>query len=167
MQVAASAVGASGLVAGVDLEPVEPLGQPNVHTVVGDFTDPAVQREVRQLLGGRPVNVILSDMAPSTTGDRWGDHARSIELACGAVGFAAELFAQQRTQQQSEAVVLVKYFQGRDEQDLLTLGKQLFAKQWSIKPKASRTASVERFFLCRGLRIDFEEQGEAEALDQN
>eukprot|EP00968_Pinguiococcus_pyrenoidosus_P000378 scaffold24_cov245-Pinguiococcus_pyrenoidosus.AAC.30 len=64
MQVAASAVGASGLVAGVDLEPVEPLGQPNVHTEVGDFTDPAVQREVRQLLGGRPVNVILSDMAP-------------------------------------------------------------------------------------------------------
>ncbi|NIN66774.1 MAG: 23S rRNA (uridine(2552)-2'-O)-methyltransferase, partial [Anaerolineae bacterium] len=67
LQVAAEHVAEDGLVVGVDLDEIEPLGMPNVVTLVGDMRDPEVQEAVIGLFDGK-ADVVLSDMAPDVIG---------------------------------------------------------------------------------------------------
>ena len=83
LQVAAEAVGPGGRVVGIDLAETEPFDGPeNANTValVGDFTDPARQAELREQAGGEPADVLLSDAAPKLTGVRDRDRAAEEEL---------------------------------------------------------------------------------------
>ena len=78
-QVAAKAVGPSGRVVAVDLLELEPL--PGVRFVRGDFEDEATLVAVEALLAGRPVDLVMSDMAPNLSGIGSADQARSVGLA--------------------------------------------------------------------------------------
>ena len=83
------------------------------------------------------VDVMLSDMAPRTTGDKWGDHVRQIELARKALHLAIEL--------ETESFV-VKVFDGAEAQAYTAEVRQAFPKLKRVKPEATRQRSVE-FFL--------------------
>jgi 23S rRNA (uridine2552-2'-O)-methyltransferase len=146
LQVAAELVGEDGLVVGVDLEEIEPLGLPNVETVVGDVTDAETQEEAMELFDGK-ADVILSDMAPDVTGDWDLDQYRQIYLARVTLVIADSLLKE-------DGWVVVKTFQGAEHERFLREVRDMFRMVKIVKPKASRKKSAEIYVVARGLRHD-------------
>ncbi len=143
LQVAAELTGERGRVVGVDLQPIEPLGRAQVHTVVGDATDPAVQETLRERCGGR-IDVVLSDMAPKLSGVRDRDAARATALALEAIAIADRLLA-------PGGRLLVKVFSGA-EHEVLSAARAVFTSAKLTKPEASRKESAEMYLVCTGRR---------------
>lgn len=133
-----------GAVVGVDLLPVEPL-EPAI-IIQGDFTEPGMGERLVALLGGAP-DVVLSDMAPNTTGHRQTDHLRIIGLVEAAADFAIEVL-------KPGGAFVAKAFQGGETAEALKLLKAHFAEVRHVKPKASRTESAEVYLVATGLRRD-------------
>ena len=131
-------------VVGVDLLPVEPVRGAEI--VVGDFNDPTLPARLRDLLGG-PADLVLSDMAPNTTGHAATDHIRIIGLAELALDFAMEILRE-------GGGFVAKVFQGGSEKDMLTPMKQAFASVRHAKPPASRRESSELYVVATGYRPD-------------
>lgn len=143
LQVASELVGPSGVVVGVDLVAIEPLGLTNVVTLVGDAGDAAVQEQIREHSRGR-IDVVLSDMAPKLSGIRDRDIARSEALAEAAVGVAAALLG-------PGGRLLMKVFSGADA-EALRLARGAFAAVKLTKPEASRRESAEMYLIASGRR---------------
>jgi 23S rRNA (uridine2552-2'-O)-methyltransferase len=133
--------GAKGVV-GVDLLAVDPL--PGAVIIQQDFTDPDCGPRLIALLGGPP-DVILSDMAPNTTGHRQTDHLRIVGLIETAMDFALDVLA-------PGGAFVTKAFQGGETGPLLARLKQNFVQVRHIKPKASRAESSELYLLATGFK---------------
>jgi 23S rRNA (uridine2552-2'-O)-methyltransferase len=133
--------GASRVV-GVDLLAMDPL--PGATLVQGDVTAPEMPAHLIALLGGKP-SLVLSDMAPNTTGHAGTDHVRIIALAELAADFAMQVLA-------PGGAFVTKVFQGGAEQSLLATLKQRFAQVRHAKPPASRKESSELYMIARGFR---------------
>ena len=129
-------------VVGVDLLPVDPLT--GVTIIQQDFTDPDCGPRLMALLGGPP-DVILSDMAPNTTGHRQTDHLRIVGLIEAAAEFALRVL-------RPGGAFVTKAFQGGETGALLTLLKRNFAQVRHVKPKASRAESSELYLLATGFK---------------
>ena len=142
-QVAGRAVGPEGRVVGVDL--LEMLPVPGVRFVQGDFGDDAVLAGVEKLLDGRPVDLVLSDMAPNMSGVASVDQARSIGLAELALDFAANHLKPQGN-------FLVKVFQGSGFETLVADIRRRFVQVMIRKPEASRSRSNEVYLVAKGLK---------------
>lgn len=142
-QVAARAVGGSGLVVGVDLLDMAPL--PGVRFLRGDFGDDAVLNTLLELLGGRGVDLVLSDMAPNISGVSSVDQARSIGLAELAMDFALKHLKPQGN-------FLVKVFQGEGFDALVAAMRRRFVQVLIRKPEASRSRSSEVYLVGKGLK---------------
>lgn len=142
-QVAGRVVGPEGRVVGVDLLEMLPL--PGVRFVQGDFGDDAVLAEVEQLLDGRPVDLVLSDMAPNISGVASVDQARSIGLAELALDFAVNHLKPQGN-------FLVKVFQGSGFEQLVAELRRNFVQVMIRKPEASRSRSSEVYLVGKGLK---------------
>jgi 23S rRNA (uridine2552-2'-O)-methyltransferase len=132
----------AGAIAGVDLLPVEPLSPAII--VEGDFTEPGMGERLVELLGGAP-DVVLSDMAPNTTGHRQTDHLRIIGLVEAAADFAIQVL-------KPGGAFVAKAFQGGETTEALKLLKAHFADVRHFKPKASRAESSEVYLVASGLR---------------
>jgi 23S rRNA (uridine2552-2'-O)-methyltransferase len=96
------------------------------------------------LLGGAP-DLVLSDMAPNTTGHRKTDHLRIIGLIEAAVDFAVQVL-------KPGGAFVAKAFQGGETAAILKLLKAHFAEVRHVKPKASRTDSAELYLVATGFR---------------
>lgn len=142
-QVAGRVVGPEGRVVGVDLLDMQPL--PGVRFVQGDFGDDAVLAEVQALLDGRPVDLVLSDMAPNISGVASVDQARSIGLAELALDFAVKHLKPQGN-------FLVKVFQGSGFEQLVADLRRNFVQVMIRKPEASRSRSNEVYLVGKGLK---------------
>ncbi|MDE2335525.1 MAG: RlmE family RNA methyltransferase [Rhodospirillales bacterium] len=129
-------------VVGLDLLPIEPLS--GVVFVQGDMDDPAMPARLAALLGG-PADLVLSDMAPNTTGHSATDHLRIVALAENAAAFATEVLA-------PGGAFVCKVFQGGAEATLLALLKRRFASVRHAKPPASRKESAELYVVALGCR---------------
>ena len=134
----------AGAVAGVDLLPLDPL--PPAIIVQGDFTEPGMGERLVELLGGAP-DLVLSDMAPNTTGHRQTDHLRIIGLVEAAADFAIQVL-------KPGGAFVAKAFQGGETAEVLKLLKARFGEVRHIKPKASRSESAEVYLVATGLRRD-------------
>jgi 23S rRNA (uridine2552-2'-O)-methyltransferase len=132
----------AGVVAGADLLALEPL--PPARIIQADFTDPDCGPKLIALLGGAP-DVILSDMAPNTTGHRQTDHLRIVGLIEAAMEFAFAVL-------KPGGAFVSKAFQGGETSGLLGLLKRNFAEVRHVKPKASRAESSELYLLARGFK---------------
>ena len=138
-QVAARRVGRRGEVIGVDLKLIDPTGVPeNVRFIECDLREVSFEE-----LGGLPFDVIVSDMAPDTTGDPFGDHHRSMRL-CN------ELLDRSAHWLKPGGNLVMKVFEGEAYRDLLGRVQNEFDKGKGFKPKASRTESVEMFVVAHG-----------------
>jgi len=93
LQVAAEEVGESGTVVGVDLQRIDDLDDHDVETIRGDMTEERTRHYLREAIGERGADVVISDMAPNMTGEYALDHARSVHLARQAFDVAEELLA--------------------------------------------------------------------------
>jgi len=142
-QVTGRIVGPEGRVVGVDLLEMLPL--PGVRFVQGDFGDDAVLAEVERFLEGRPVDLVLSDMAPNISGVASVDQARSIGLAELALDFAVNHLKPQGN-------FLVKVFQGSGFEQLVAELRRNFVQVLIRKPEASRSRSSEVYLVGKGLK---------------
>jgi 23S rRNA (uridine2552-2'-O)-methyltransferase len=110
----------------------------------GDFNDPAVEAELAALLGGR-AELVLSDMAPNTTGHAATDHIRIVALTELALDFALRVLA-------PGGAFVAKVFQGGSEKQLLEPMKRHFATVRHAKPPASRKDSSELYVVATGFK---------------
>ncbi len=129
-------------VVGVDLLPIEPIAGATL--IQGDFTDDAMPAQLAALMGG-PADLVLSDMAPNTTGHSATDHIRIMGLAELALAFALEALA-------PGGSFVAKVFQGGSEKQMLAPMKQRFATVKHAKPPASRKESSELYVVAQGFR---------------
>lgn len=129
-------------VAGVDLLPMDPVSGATI--IEGDFMDEAMPGRLRELLGG-PADLVLSDMAPNTTGHNATDHLRIMALADLALHFAIEALA-------DGGGFVAKVFQGGSERSMLDQMKRHFAQVRHAKPPASRKGSSELYVVATGFR---------------
>lgn len=131
--------GASAVV-GVDLLPVDPI--PGAILIQADFTNPGVDQQLIDALGGAP-DLVLSDMAHNTVGHRQTDHLKIIALIEAAAEFAI------RTLKPGGHFV-TKNFQGGDAGGLLETLRAEFEEVKFIKPQASRKGSSEVYLAALG-----------------
>lgn len=129
-------------VVGVDLLPVDPVAGAEI--IEGDFTDPTMAERLTSLLDGK-ADLVLSDMAPNTTGHGPTDHMRIIGLAQEALYFAFEILAE-------GGGFVAKVFQGGSEKEMLDTLKQAFTQVRHAKPPASRKDSSELYVVATGFR---------------
>ncbi len=131
-----------GAVVGVDLLPVDPIA--GAQMIEGDFTDPATPARLLADLGAPP-DVVLSDMAPNTSGHRETDHLRIVNLIEAAADFA-------RASLRPGGAFVAKSFQGGAEGGLLQRLKADYASVRHFKPGASRAESSEVYLVATGLK---------------
>lgn len=143
-QFAARIVGQNGRVIAIDVLPMEPI--PGVEFRRGDFSDPSVAEALRQDLGDRRADLVMSDMAPNITGNRAIDQPRSIGLAEDALFFAEQVL-------RPGGDFLVKLFQGSGFDEFVASVRERFGKVKIVKPKASRASSREIYLLARDLSM--------------
>ncbi|MFH1980427.1 MAG: RlmE family RNA methyltransferase [Pseudomonadota bacterium] len=137
---AAGIVGSGGRVVGVDLTAVAIDLPPQAVTMVGDAFD--LPPAVLDTAGG-VFTVVLSDMAPSTTGIKNVDATRSEALCESALETARQHLA-------PGGVFVCKIFQGADFNSVIQAVRQLFDKQKTFKPQSTRKASKEIFIIGLG-----------------
>ena len=140
-------------VVGVDLLPVDPVAGAEI--IEGDFTDPDMPDRLISLLDGK-ADLVLSDMAPNTTGPAPTDHMRIIGLAEAALHFAFEILAE-------GGGFVAKVFQGGSEKAMLETMKQAFSEVRHAKPPASRKDSSELYVVATGFRPERLRQAQATA----
>ena len=140
LQYASNKVGNTGQILGVDLQPVKISLPTNVKVIKADIFE-LTYREL-QIEEGQ-VDVILSDMAPKTSGIRTTDAHRSFELNNKVINLANNILC-------PEGKMLIKSFQGMLLDDLCSEFKKIFSKVKLCKPKSSRPESTEIFILGTG-----------------
>src|ERR1700722_6358830 len=130
------------LVGGADVLPIDPILGATL--IVGDFNDPDMPERLATALGGK-ADLVLSDMAPNTTGHAGTDHLRIMALAELAAAFAREVLA-------PDGSFVAKVFQGGSERAMLETLKRDFASVRHAKPPASRKESSELYVVAMGFR---------------
>ncbi len=133
-------VGKKGLVVGIDINPVK-ISHPRFLFLPGDIFE-LEPEEIRQKTGVEFFDAVLSDMAPKTTGDRSGDHFRSVALAERALFFARKLL-------KPGGIFLVKVFEGEAFPRFVEEVKKDIGPVKRFRPKSTRASSREIFVLAR------------------
>ncbi len=141
-QVAKDIVGKQGRVVAVDLRGMRPIN--GVVNVRGDIREEATVQEALMALG-RPADVVLSDMSPSLSGLHATDHARSVDLAEGALAFASKGL-------RPGGSLVAKIFQGDLLSGLLLDLSRRFDLVKVHAPRASPKGSAEVFVVAKGFR---------------
>ena len=143
IQLARGVVGQSGLIVGIDLKPIEHPFPNRVVTLQGDiFEREFVEAALRDYI---PFDVVLSDMAPATSGIKVADSARSALLFERAFEIAAYVLRPGGT-------FLAKIFHGSEFHQLLAQLKKEFGLTRVIRPQATRKQSREIYILAMNLK---------------
>ena len=141
-QVAVERVGRRGRVVGIDVAATPPLL--GAVLLCGDARDPVTPSALEAALGGL-ADIVLSDMAPSTTGHAATDHLRIVAIAEDAFAVASQIL-------KPGGGFVAKVFQGGAEGPLLAALKRDFAELRHAKPSASRAESAETYVVATGFR---------------
>lgn len=141
LQYASGVVGEHGRLVGIDRLPLK-AGLPNTKVVIGDVFNITAT----ELRGDLPAfDVVMSDMAPDTTGIRHVDQARSEGLFERALEIAGETLA-------PGGNFVGKLFQGPDWQRIIAECRRRFAQVKTVKPESSRSFSIEQYVVGRGFK---------------
>ena len=145
LQIAAEAVGPSGLVVGVDLAAIDPpIESANVVAICGDITEASVLEEISAALGGR-ADVLLSDAAPKLTGIRAVDRAREEGLLESIEARIPEIL-------RPGGSLLLKILECPEAQAIDRRIRARFTTAKTVKAAASRKGTTERYLLAIGYR---------------
>ncbi|MGY3436691.1 MULTISPECIES: RlmE family RNA methyltransferase [unclassified Marinovum] len=131
-----------GTILGIDLQEIEPIAGAELHQL--DFLDEGADEQVKEWLGGK-ADVVMSDMAASSSGHKQTDHLRIMMLCEAAAYFAFDVLDEGGT-------FVAKVLAGGAEGDLQKLLKQNFTKVYHVKPPSSRADSSEKFVIATGFR---------------
>jgi len=132
----------SSKIISIDLKDIEPIK--NLFHIKGDFTEDDQKIKIQNYFG-KKVDLIISDMAVNTTGNKSVDSLVTGELCIEAMNFAVELLNKKGT-------FISKLFMGASFNEIVALGKKTFNQVDIFKPPSSRKDSKENFIICRNLR---------------
>jgi 23S rRNA (uridine2552-2'-O)-methyltransferase len=144
VQVAAERVGPSGLVVGVDLVALEPVGFPQVHLLTGDARDESFLASARELAGGQ-FDVLISDMSPKLTGIKEADQAGTVACAELALWLTGQVVRPGGT-------FVAKVFKGGDTDAFVKAARPLFNKLARVELDSTRKTSNEFYIIGLGLK---------------
>jgi len=139
-QYAARTLAGRGTVIAVDLLAMDSL--PGVTFLQGDFRERPVLDALMEMLSGRRVDLVMSDMAPNMSGVDVVDQARAVDLEALALDFARKVLG-------PDGTLVMKLFQGAGFQELLADARRNFGQVRMRKPKASRQRSSEAYLVAR------------------
>ena len=126
----------------IDLKKIEKIE--GTIQIKGDFTDYKLKNQIREYFS-KKVDVILSDMAVNTTGNKNLDSIVTGELCIEAMNFALEIL-------KKDGKFVSKIFMGTNFNDIVSLAKKNFEETNVFKPPASKKESKESFIICKFLR---------------
>ncbi len=129
----------------VGIDYLEMAEIPGVIFLQKDFNDDDAPDALIEALGGKKVDLVLSDMAAPTTGHRATDHIRIIALVELAADFAIQIL-------NPNGIFVAKVFQGGTEHELLSVLKKHFKSTFHAKPPASRQDSAETYLIAKGFK---------------
>lgn len=133
----------NGTIIALDLLDFEPVD--GVQFIQGDFREDAVLEQLREAVGERQVDVVISDMAPNLSGIESTDSARIAHLIELAIDFS-------QNHLKKDGALVCKVFHGSGYSQLVELFRTHFRVVKPIKPKASRDKSAETFLVGMGLK---------------
>jgi len=144
-QVAAGVVGPEGAIVGIDLQRIEPIpSEVPITLLQGDLETARDDELLTPIRPGREqFDVVLSDMAPSTIGDRTADHHRSVRLCELVLDRAAGLL-------RPGGRLVMKVLEGEAYPGLIERTRGCFARVRGFRPRASRAVSTEMFVIAHG-----------------
>ena len=143
-QIAVKLVGESGRVVALDILPMDSIA--GVDVIQGDFREAAVLQQLKDLLAGNPVDLVISDMAPNVTGVNAVDQPRALDLCEVALEFAREVL-------KPGGGLVVKVFQGEGFDELVRELRSSFTRVVTRKPKASRARSREVYLVAGNYNV--------------
>ena len=132
-----------GFVLGIDLKQVEPID--GVKVEILDFREDNAEKQVKDWIG-KKVNVVMSDMAPSSSGHKKTDHLRIVNLCELAAYFAFDVL-------ETGGTFIAKVLAGGAESQLQKVLKNNFSTVANVKPMSSRSDSSEKFVVAKGFRL--------------
>ncbi len=139
-QYASRALAGRGTVIALDLLKMDSL--PDVTLLRGDFREQPVLDALLEMLSGRRVDLVMSDMAPNMSGVDVVDQARAADLEALALDFSRSVLG-------PDGTLVMKLFQGAGFQELLADARRHFGQVRVRKPKASRQRSSEAYLVAR------------------
>lgn len=132
-----------GRVLALDILPMEPIA--GVEFLQGDFREDEVLARLEDMVGGKDVDLVISDMAPNLSGVGAADSARIQHVCDLALEFSARHL-------KPDGALVVKAFHGSGFSQIVEAFKREFKRVVERKPKASRDKSSETFLVGRGLK---------------
>jgi 23S rRNA (uridine2552-2'-O)-methyltransferase len=143
-QLARKLVGSNGQIIACDILPMDPLA--GVNFLQGDFREADVIETLMNKIGGKNVDVVLSDMAPNMTGNDSIDQAKSIYLVELALDMCHQVL-------KSNGSFIVKVFMGEGFDEFFRTVKQAFKSVKTRKPDSSRARSREVYLVATGYKL--------------
>jgi 23S rRNA (uridine2552-2'-O)-methyltransferase len=137
-QVAIQRLKGNGRVIALDLLPM--VGIPGVEFIQGDFREDVILEQLEETLDGKPIDLVISDMAPNISGISSVDQPNAVYLTELAVDFSLKWL-------KPEGNFLVKVFIGSGFEEIVQIMRDSFEKVVTRKPKASRDRSTEVYLL--------------------
>ena len=132
----------NGKILSIDLKEMEKIE--NTFQIQGDFTENQNQQKIKKYFGG-DVDIVLSDMAANTSGNKNLDSIVTGELSIKAMIFAKEIL-------KLDGKLVTKFFMGSSFNEIISEAKKYFREIKVFKPSASRKNSKETFIICKLLR---------------
>ena len=126
----------------IDLKKMEEIDK--VYQIEGDFTEKEFQLKIKEYFNSK-VEVVLSDMAENTTGNKNVDVISTSELCKESMLFASEILKEKGS-------FVCKFFMGSTFKEIMSLSKEIFKESKVFKPESSKKNSKESFIVCRFLR---------------
>ncbi len=142
-QIVAPLVGDKGRVVASDILLMDPLA--DVDFIQGDFTEDTVFEQIMAAVGGAPVDLVISDMAPNISGVNASDQASSMYLVELALDMARQVL-------RPKGAFVAKVFQGEGYDEYLKDVRSSFDKVLVRKPEASRPRSREVYLVGKGFK---------------
>ncbi|WP_337840876.1 23S rRNA (uridine(2552)-2'-O)-methyltransferase RlmE [Rheinheimera sp.] len=143
-ELAARLVGPTGCVVACDILPMDPLA--GVAFLQGDFREDAVLNALLERIGGRNVDVVLSDMAPNMSGNATVDQSRSMYLIELALDMCHKVL-------KKNGAFVVKVFHGEGFDDYVKQVRDVFSAVRIRKPDSSRSRSSETYIVATGFKV--------------
>ena len=132
----------SGKILSIDLKKMENIN--NTAQITGDFTEKNFQTQIKEHFKSK-VDVVVSDMAVNTTGNKSVDSISTGELCKEAIIFAKDMLSK-------DGKFVSKIFMGSTFNEVVSMANNVFKKVSVFKPKSSRKDSKENFIICKNLR---------------
>jgi 23S rRNA (uridine2552-2'-O)-methyltransferase len=142
-QVAKELVGEQGIVIGADLSSINPLE--GVDFIQGDLTQPDTIKHIKEMMGGRDADVVLSDMSPDISGNYSVDQARSAWLCESALIVADQVL-------RPGGHFICKIFEGEDTKAFIKKVQSRFTVVKTFSPEASRKSSSEVYIIAKSFK---------------